>query len=122
MGIMEPLTLMEKLGVNNIGAPAEAGDTIMSRLQWFNQQMELGSRASRGIRRLAGRRTAQQMPRQSGKRSKENYLCQLQKPIHPYMTTVAVGVAPALIWLHCGIGLQQHQQFYQSPLREPPDG
>jgi len=59
---MDPLTLMEKLGVNNIGAPAEAGDTIMSRLQWFNQQMGGLAVGQQGHRRLAGRRLRSRCP------------------------------------------------------------
>jgi len=69
MGVCDPLTLMEKLGINNIGAPAEAGDTIMSRLQWFNQQMGGLAVGPAGASAAGRKATAQQMPRQVVKES-----------------------------------------------------
>lgn len=41
MGLIDPLSLLEKLGVNNIASASQksaAGETIMERLQWFQQQ------------------------------------------------------------------------------------
>ena len=41
MGLIDPLSLLEKLGVNNIASASQksaAGETILERLQWFQQQ------------------------------------------------------------------------------------
>ena len=66
MNFVDPLTLLEKLGVNNIAPPAmmeAAGSTIMERLQWAQQQgiqMAVGPAGASAAGRKA---TAQQSPR-----------------------------------------------------------
>ena len=68
MNMVDPITVLEKLGINNIGAPPEAGDTIMSRLQWFAQQqsmqMPVGPAGATSQQPHSGRKaSAQAMPR-----------------------------------------------------------
>jgi len=72
MGFCDPITLLQKLGVNNI-APAstmeKAGDTIMERLQWAQAagiQMAVGPAGASAAGRKA---TAQSMPRMVTKES-----------------------------------------------------
>lgn len=72
MGYVDVLTLLEKLGVNNI-APADikdqAGSTIMERLMW-QQQVGLGMAAGPAGAQTQGRKaTAQAMPRMTIKES-----------------------------------------------------
>jgi len=72
MGFVDPLTLLEKLGINNI-APAsmkdQAGTTIMERLQWA-QSVGLSMAVGPAGASAAGRKaTAQQMPRMTVKES-----------------------------------------------------
>lgn len=72
MGYVDVLTLLEKLGVNNI-APAnikdQAGSTIMERLMW-QQQVGLGMAAGPAGAQTQGRKaTAQAMPRMTIKES-----------------------------------------------------
>lgn len=74
MGFVDPITLLQKLGVNNIADAATmeaAGDTIMSRLQWAQQQgpqMAVGPAGASAP--ASGRKaTAQSMPRQVVKES-----------------------------------------------------
>jgi hypothetical protein len=68
MGFVDPITLLEKLGVSNIADASvldEAGTTIMSRLQWAQQNgigMAVGPAGAQAP--ASGRKaTGQQMPR-----------------------------------------------------------
>lgn len=76
MGLVDPLTLLEKLGVNNIATPAQksaAGDTILQRLQWMQQQgigLAPGPASGGGAGGGPGRpASAQAMPRMTVKES-----------------------------------------------------
>lgn len=74
MGFVDPITLLEKLGVNNIASANqldEAGDTIMSRLQWAQQQgigMAVGP-AGASAPTQGRKATAQALPRMVVKES-----------------------------------------------------
>lgn len=72
MGFVDPITLLQKLGVSNIAPQSTldaAGETIMERLQWAQQsgiQMAVGPAGASAAGRKA---TAQSMPRQVVKES-----------------------------------------------------
>lgn len=69
MGYVDAITLLEVLGVPNVGAPESAGSTIMERLQW-QQSVGLGMQVGPAGASAAGRKaTAQQMPRMTIKES-----------------------------------------------------
>jgi len=68
MGFCDPITLLEKLGVNNIAPAAtleQAGPTIMERLQWAQQAgITMAPGPAGATSSNAGRKaTAQAMPR-----------------------------------------------------------
>ncbi len=73
MGIMDPATLMQKLGVNNLGLPPDLPDGILPRLQWFQQQgigLAPGPASGGGAGGGPGRpASAQAMPRMTIKES-----------------------------------------------------
>src|SRR6266704_3662715 len=66
MGFVDPISLLEKLGVSNI-APASmleaAGSTIMERLQWAQQQGLTMTAGPAGASAAGRKATGQQMPR-----------------------------------------------------------
>jgi hypothetical protein len=73
MGFVDPITLLEKLGVNNIADPKildAAGQTIMSRLQWAQAAGITMAPGPAGASATQGRKaTAQAMPRMVVKES-----------------------------------------------------
>ncbi len=63
MGYMDAITLLEKLGVPNIGAPDEAGKTIFERMQYLSGMgfgMQVGAQGASAAGRKASNET---MPR-----------------------------------------------------------
>jgi hypothetical protein len=72
MGFCDPISLLQKLGVNNIAPPAmmeAAGETIMERLQWAQQQ-GIGMQVGPAGASAAGRKASgQAMPRMVVKES-----------------------------------------------------
>jgi len=58
-GILDPITLLEKLEVANIGEPAGIGKTIIERLQWAAQNGLQGQVSAAG-RKSSGQRPPQQ--------------------------------------------------------------
>jgi len=73
MGFCDPLTLLEKLGVNNIAPPSileQAGTTIMQRLMWAQSVGLTMAPGPAGATSTQGRKaTAQSMPRMVVKES-----------------------------------------------------
>lgn len=67
MGIMDPATLMDKLGIPNLGLPPDFPEGIVPRLQWFAQQqigLAPGPASGGGKGGGPGRpASAQQLPR-----------------------------------------------------------
>lgn len=72
MGFVDPITLLQKLGVNNLAPPAmmeSMGETIMERLQWA-QQNGIGMQVGPAGASAAGRKASgQAMPRMVVKES-----------------------------------------------------
>lgn len=66
MGFVDPITLLQKLGVNNIAPAAtldDAGETIMERLQWAQQAGITMAPGPAGASAAGRKATAQAMPR-----------------------------------------------------------
>ncbi len=73
MGIMDPATLMQKLGVSNLGLPEDLPEGVLPRLQWFQQNgigLAPGPASGGGAGGGPGRpASGQQMPRMTVKES-----------------------------------------------------